>query len=446
MVIAASVKESVADAGRPRLAAARLVQQVVSRGRALADPLPADCGADPRDRDLVQELAYGTVRWYPRLSKTLDQLLERPLPGKHADIRALLCVGLYQLAFTRVPDYAAVSATVNAARHMKKTWSVKLINAVLRGYLRRRAEIERSLASDAEAESAHPQWLLDCIKRTWPDEWPAIIAANNRRPPLTLRVNLASTTRDAYLTQLREAGFTAQPSSIVATGINLAEPTDVRGLPGYAAGLFSVQDAAAQLAAPLLQLEDGHRVLDACAAPGGKATAILEQAKCELVAIDTSPERVMRIGENLARLRLSAHLLCTDAADTADWWNGQSFDRILIDAPCSGSGVIRRHPDIKLLRRPGDVDRLARQQQHLLHALWPLLRCGGKLLYATCSILAAENNEQMQQFLASCADAEAETLYLSCGKPLAKGWQVLPGDQDMDGFFYARITKRPTRL
>lgn len=442
MDIVASVRESIPDAVQSRLAAARLVQQVISCGRSLAEALPSVTSIDARERALVQELTFGTVRWYLRLSHALDLLLDRPLPDKHADVRALLCVGLYQLAFTRIPDYAAVSATVDAARHMKKPWSGKLINAVLRSYLRRREELERGLEGDAEAQFAHPRWLLDKIKQAWRDDWPAIITANNQRPPLTLRVNVTRTDRDAYLNQLNDAGVTGQPSPVSDTGIRLDQTTDVSALPGYGDGLFSVQDDAAQLAAPLLQLADRQRVLDACAAPGGKAAAILEHANCELLAIDISAERIIRLRENLARLDLKAELLTADAADPASWWDNRSFDRILIDAPCSGSGVIRRHPDIKLLRQSRDIDELGRLQQRLLRALWPLLRRGGKLLYATCSILPEENAEQMQRFLAVHDDAVAETVDLHCGKALSVGRQILPGEQGMDGFYYARISKR----
>jgi 16S rRNA (cytosine967-C5)-methyltransferase len=425
----------------PRGEAVRILEQVVGDRRSLSDCSVPDA-ADPRDRALTRELVYGTLRWYPRLRWVLARLLKRPLPAKHHDLATLLCLGLYQLMFTRIPAYAAVSATVQTAEDLGKPWARKLVNGVLRSYQRRTDSLTEELAGDPIACYAHPRWMIAAFRRDWPEQWPVMLAANNERPPLTLRVNRRRSSRNDYLNTLAAAGLAAGASEVTATGITLAHPVDVNELPGFAAGLCSVQDDAAQLAAELLDLEDGLRVLDACAAPGGKSTAILETAACRLTALDDNPTRMQSLRDNLARLGLSAETVVADATEPSSWSDGQAFDRILVDAPCTGSGVIRRHPDIKVLRRERDIAQLAGLQRRLLDALWPLLRPGGKLLYGTCSVFEQENSGQIAGLRSRYRDVTLEDLASAWGTPRAYGRQILPGEENMDGFYYASLSKR----
>lgn len=426
-----------------RATAARALAQVLGEGRSLAAALPpALAQVAPRDRGLVRELCYGVCRWLPELQLLLDRLLDRRLdPGEPA-VRALLLTGLYQLHHLRIPDHAAVAETVAAARPLRKPWAAGLTNAVLRSFLRRHAELLAQVEADAEARSAHPRWLLERLQRDWPEDWPAIVAADNARPPFTLRVNRLRCSRQDYLGRLAAAGQIARPVAAVATALALAEPVEAAALPGFAGGWVSVQDAAAQLAAPLLDVRSGMRVLDACAAPGGKTAHLLECAPdLDLTALDRDGERLDRIRDHLNRLGLDARLVAGDAGTPADWWDGIPYDRILLDAPCSATGVIRRHPDIKLLRRETDIAVLAGQQLAMLVALWPLLRPGGRLLYATCSVLRQENEQVVAAFLAAHPEAREQPIAAHWGRALAQGRQILPGEDGMDGFYYAILVK-----
>ncbi|UCE88565.1 MAG: 16S rRNA (cytosine(967)-C(5))-methyltransferase RsmB [Pseudomonadota bacterium] len=429
----------------PRLTAVRALTAVIDKGASLGDALPragleALSGAD---RALAQAIAYGVLRQYHWLDFCLTQLLAKPLKERDADIRCLLLCGIYQLAHMRVPDHAAVAATVETVRALKKPWASGLVNGVLRNYQRRVPELAREAQAQAEACHAHPGWLLEALQASWPNSWQDIVAANNRQPPMTLRVNIQRTNRDRYLAQLAEAGIEGKPAAHGECALALVAPVGVDALPGFTDGLVSVQDAAAQLAAPLLDAHPGERVLDACAAPGGKTGHILESYAelAELVALDVDPARLMQVQANLQRLGLGATLREGDACTPADWWDGTPFDRILLDAPCTATGVIRRHPDIKLLRRAGDVEALAVQQGAMLEDLWPLLRPGGILLYSTCSVLPVENSRQIQEFLSRQPDACPDTLAVSWGRALAAGRQILPGEDDMDGFYYAHLAK-----
>ncbi|MBL8251096.1 MAG: 16S rRNA (cytosine(967)-C(5))-methyltransferase RsmB [Candidatus Competibacter sp.] len=428
-----------------RAVAARALVGVLSEGRSLATVLPlASSRTDLRNRGLLQELCHGVCRWLPRLQALLDRLLARPLAPAEHEARALLLVGLYQIWCLRVPEHAAVSETVAAARQLRKPWVAGLINAVLRAALRRREELAEALKSDPEAETAHPRWLLERLRRDWPDDWPAIVAANNARPPLALRVNARRIDRTAYERLLLEAGHGAEPVPDADSALILAEPVEAPLLPGFNQGWASVQDAAAQLAAPLLEVRSGMRVLDACAAPGGKTGHLLEcEPSLEVVALDRDAGRLEQVRANLLRLKVDARLVAGDAARPADWWDGVPFDRILVDAPCSATGVIRRHPDIKLLRRESDLAALAERQGAILAALWPLLRPGGRLLYATCSVLRQENDAVLATFLADRPDARGRTIAAGWGRALAHGRQILPGDANRDGFYYAAVTKHP---
>jgi 16S rRNA (cytosine967-C5)-methyltransferase len=430
----------------PRALAARVVEQVVVHARyldaALTETLSALPRAQARDAALVQEMSYGTLRWFDQLAAIAALFLDKPLKAKDQDVYALLLVGLYQLQFMRVARHAAVQETVEAATALKKPWAKNLLNACLRAALREAARAQAAIAANPSAAFSHPAWLLEEIKHQWPENWAAILVANNERPPMVLRVNRLRQSRDQYLARLAQAGLPASAHPFSETAVVLESPVGVSELPGFTEGDVSVQDAAAQLAAPLLDARAGERVLDACAAPGGKTGQLLEQAvQAELVALDREPARMKLIEENLARLKLSAKTVIGDAANPAGWWDGQGFDRILADVPCSATGVIRRHPDIKIRRRPGDLPRLIATQEQILEGLWPLLKPGGKLLYATCSILPVENENQMTAFLRRHPDATEDVLTTEAGRARAVGRQILPGEAGMDGFYYARLRK-----
>jgi len=428
-----------------RVLAARAVSSVMDDGRsldvALAN-LPADMAA--ADRGLCRMLAYGTLRDYRRLEALLEPRLQRaPQPL----LKALLLIGIFQLDATRVPAHAAVHATVSATEGLGLGKARGMVNAILRGHQRgaprgagRAAEAEEAEESQGMRYS-YPDWLVDAIEEDWGGAADQVLAAGNQQAPMHLRVNRRRTTRDAYLAQLTEQGLTGTPLVHCDQGLTLAEPVGTDRLPGFADGLVSVQDAAAQLAAGLLGLRDGQRVLDACAAPGNKSAHLLEQADIDLVALDVDERRLATLDTNLARLGLSARTHTADALATADWWDGQLFDRILLDAPCSGTGVIRRHPDIKWLRRPDDIDEARRRQEALLDALWPTLAPGGQLLYATCSILRFEGSDVIADFAAREPSARVQNLHVDWGWPEAVGKRIRPGQSGMDGFYYALIER-----
>ncbi len=431
--------------GDPRLVALTLIEAVLRDGHSLSQALerPAMQQLTTTDKGLARELASGVLRHLPRLRFWAGRLLQKPLKAKDGDMEIAILLGLYQLAFLRVPAYAAVHATSGLARKRKKNWATGLINGVLRNFQRRQQELETAVAADEEAASCHPAWLLGRLQQAWPEHWRQITEANNQRPPMTLRVNGRRLSREDYLARLAAAGVAAREASHTAHGIVLDEAREVSALPGFAEGWFSVQDGAAQLAAELLQGEDGQRILDACAAPGGKTAHILERCQPrQLLAIDSDAVRLARVEENLSRLGLEATLVAADAADTPKWFDGEPFDRILLDAPCSATGVIRRNPDIKWLRRDEDIDNLARCQARLLDALWPLLKSGGILVYATCSVLPQENARQVEAFLARTRDAESLPLTGDWGLAQNNGRQILPGMDEMDGFYYACLRKK----
>jgi len=393
------------------------------------------------DRGLLQQLCYGTLREGPRLQAILAHLLDKPLRERDADLQGLLLCGLYQLDHTRIPDHAAVAATVGATGALQKQWARGMANAVLRRYLREREQLLPTL--DAAAAASHPAWLFDRITAQWPASAAAIIEANNTPPPMTLRVNPLRLSRDAYRDRLTGQGLEARAGPLGADSLVLARPVDVQELPGFDTGEVSVQDEAAQLAATLLAAGPGERVLDACAAPGGKACHILERQPrlAGLVAMDADAARLRRVAENLQRLGLQATLVTGDAAHPPALLEPASFDRILLDAPCSASGVIRRHPDIKWLRRDSDIDQLAAQQGRLLDGLWPLLKPGGVLLYATCSIFREENSAVVQGFLARERTAGVCNPDVPWGEVVDCGRQLLPAPGGTDGLFYALLKK-----
>ena len=424
-----------------RAAAARVVAAVLG-GMSLNRVLPGKLKeVSERDRALLQQLSYGTLRQGPRLDAILKQLLDKPLRDKDRDVRGLLLCGLYQLDSTRVPDHAAVAATVDATRALKKHWAKGMTNAVLRRYLREREQLTEAL--DQAAAACHPTWLFQTILKQWPTAAAGIIDANNQQPPMTLRVNLTQVSRGDYLAGLEGLGIAAKASSLSNHAIQLATPIDVWDLPGFSSGTVSVQDEAAQMAALLLQAQAGERVLDACAAPGGKACHILElQPQLgELVAMDIDTLRLQKVSDNLTRLGLTATLMTGDAIEPPASLAAASFDRILVDAPCSASGVIRRHPDVKLLRRKSDIALLADQQLRILQGLWPLLKSGGSLLYATCSIIDEENSQVVQRFLTAQSDAVPSSLEMPGSGTVTVGHQLLPSAGGTDGLFYATLKK-----
>lgn len=428
----------------PRLAAARALAAVLSGKASLNSSLPAQLDkVDERDRGLTQDLAFGTARWQPRLDLLAAQLLQKPFKAADADVQALLLVGLYQLFYSRIPAHAAIGETVGCADKLKKPWAKGLLNAVLRRAQREGEALLADMERDPVVRTAHPRWLQKALKAFWPVQWEAICAANNAHPPMILRINRRHHSRDAYLALLAEAGIGASACQYSRDGIVLAEACDVRGLPGFADGWVSVQDEAAQLSADLLELAPGQRVLDACCAPGGKTCHLLEAEPglAHMVAIDLEAKRLTRVRENLDRLKLDAELIACDARDTASWWDGKPFQRILLDAPCSATGVIRRHPDIKLTRQADDIPALAALQGELLDALWPTLEVGGMLLYATCSSLPTENTEVIDAFLARTPGARELDLATEAGLRQPHGRQLLAQEGGHDGFYYAKLIK-----
>ena len=387
----------------------------------------------PQQRALLQDLSFGALRHYGPLQAILARLLQKPL--KDESIRCLLLVALYQLVYTHAQPHAIVDHAVKTTQALRKTSAKGLVNAVLRNFLRQREHLLTDASGDSdEGRYSHPQWWIDKLREEYPDAWEQILAAGNQHPPMTLRVNRRKSSVAAYLQQLAEAGIGAR--CVGVSGILLERPLAVDKLPGFSLGLVSVQDGGAQLAARLLDVSDGMRVLDACAAPGGKTAHVLELADVELTALDHDATRLLKVEQNLDRLGLHARYLAGDASQPAQWWDGQTFQRILADVPCSASGVVRRHPDIKWLRREGDIAQFAEQQAHILDALWHCLEQGGKLLYATCSVFAEENRLQIETFISRHDDARLLLL-----PELAKqDLQLLP-DREHDGFYYALLTK-----
>ena len=428
-----------------RAGAARVLVQVISDGRSLSDVLPAAAQqlADPRQRALLQELCYGTLRWYYRLDALLQRLLKKPLKQRDADVRCVLLVGLYQLDQLAMPQRVAVNETVQATHALNKQWASGLVNGVLRNYQRQAAELEAGVAAEFVSGYAHPAWLIEQLQFDWPNDWEQILTANNARPPFSLRVNRQRITRTEYLETLAGQSLDANLLEYTSSGVQLDKPVPVDVLPGFSAGYVSVQDGAAQLAAGLLDLHPGQRVLDACAAPGGKTAHILESQPdlAMVTAVDIEPHRLARIEENLSRLSLHACQIAGDVAAPSAWWDGKRYDRILLDVPCSASGVIRRHPDIKLLRKPGDITKLVSVQARLLQAMWPLLSSGGMLLYCTCSVLAVENSQQIAAFLETQEDAAEVKIEAVWGRECQHGRQIFPGENEMDGFYFACLTR-----
>ncbi|HUY84878.1 MAG TPA: 16S rRNA (cytosine(967)-C(5))-methyltransferase RsmB [Steroidobacteraceae bacterium] len=432
-----------------RLPAARAVAAVAARGVNLDVALNEALTGAASGAAAIRSLTYGAVRGYFRHEALLDRLLGRPAARLDPLVRALLSVALYELEDRRSPDYAIVAAAVDAARAGAVGRAAGLVNAVLRRYLRDRDRFDAWLGRTVARRHAAPPWLAARVRADWPDRWESMLAALDAQAPMWLRVDARRSTAEQYIACLREAGLGARGDVCVPYAVRLDQPREVRALPGFAEGLVSVQDLGAQCVAYPLALRPGQRVLDACAAPGGKAALIAERepALAHLLALDVDPTRLERVRENLRRGALSAEVACGDATEPATWWSGERFDRILVDAPCSGLGVIRRHPDIRLRKSAADLDRLPPLQARLLRALWPLLAPGGRLVYATCTFTAAENRAVIADFVRASDGAESVPAGAWPGWPGfgvadAYGVQILPGEAGADGFYYAAVNKR----
>lgn len=425
----------------PRAEASRAIAAVMA-GRSLDDALAraAAQATTPQNLSLTKAIAYGVVREHRLLSNLLSRLLERPLRNE-PEINALMLAGLYQLRSMRVAPHAAVSETVSAASALGKPKLHALVNAVLRRYQREREALDRLLPDAPEVQFSYPDWLAQRIAADWGAQAQAVLEAGHAQGPLTLRVNRQRGSREHYLRKLDAAGIGARAVEHASDAVMLDSALGVEDIPGFAAGDVSVQDAAAQLAVELLEANGDLRVLDACAAPGGKTAHLLERAPgLYVMATDIDALRLRRVEDTLARLHLKARVMPGDAAQPLHWWDGNPFDRILLDAPCSGTGVIRRHPDIKWLRRDTDIAKLAATQKGLLHALWPLLARGGTLVYATCSILKAEGEDVIKHFLITHADAKLLPIEAEWGEACSVGRRIAPGGA-FDGFYYAKLRR-----
>ncbi|EPG7579858.1 16S rRNA (cytosine(967)-C(5))-methyltransferase RsmB [Providencia rettgeri] len=418
-----------------RSIAATAINQVLDNGQSLSTVLPdLQRNINDKDKALLQEICFGVLRYLPKLEWFISQLMEKPLTGKQRTLHYLIMVGIYQLLYTRIPPHAALAETVDGAVALKKPQLKGLINGVLRSFQRQQAQLEERIANNT-SQYLHPSWLLKRLQTAYPDDWQSIIEANNQRPPMWLRVNSQHHTAAQYLNLLEQSEITAHLHPSHPNAIRLDEPTAVSRLPGFEDGWSTVQDVSAQGCAELLEPQNGENILDLCAAPGGKTTHILELApKANVIAVDIDEHRLKRVKENLIRLKQHAIVIQGDGTQPEKWAKDQQFDRILLDAPCSATGVIRRHPDIKWLRRDSDINELSQLQAQILEAIWPYLKPGGTLVYATCSIMPEENGKQIQNFLSKHNDA-------SLNDGTDAGLQVLPSTNGGDGFFYARLIK-----
>lgn len=429
-----------------RALAAQTLHNVIYDGVSLTDALqnPQILELSPRDQAFMRDICFGCLRWHHRIDGVLKHMLAKPMKKSDKDIECLLRIGLYQLIYQRTPDHASVNESVKAAKKIKKkAWASSLINGVLRSFIREHETILEAVDTEERSRYSFPKWLIKRLQEAYPKGWESIMLASNEHPPMTLRVNKKQFFTGDYQHELTQHEIKSKTLGDVPSALVLKQAAPVGDLPHFWNGAVSVQDAAPQLCATLLDCQQGDVVLDACAAPGGKTCHLLEHTdELDVLALDISEARLAQVEQNLERLRLSAKVVAADAADTQAWWDGRLFDRILLDAPCSATGVIRRHPDIKYLRKNRDIEQLQQEQAKLLTALWETLKPGGVLLYATCSILPDENHLQIEQFLQQHEDAMHKDIVASWGHALPYGRQILPGEEGMDGFYYALLEKK----
>lgn len=441
------MKRSNSMAGKQAAETARSVAlnilHKVLQGRSLASVKTEANILESRQRALAMELVQGVLRWRWKLEYLLAQLMKKPLRNKEQELKLILLLALYELMELSTPEYAVVNETVQLSRDLGKSWASGMVNGVLRTFIRDKQTILDKTESDDIAKYSHPDWLIALLRIDWPEHWQKILQANNQRPPLWLRVNPLQKETQRYKEILDEQDIKSSFHPSASQAIKIERSIDVSTLPGFNQGVVSVQDAGAQLAATLLDVHAGQSVLDVCAAPGGKTCHLLEIGPDinKLVAVELEQQRMQRVKENLDRLKLHAELIVADASDASSWWDGELFDRILIDAPCSATGVIRRHPDIKSLRRESDLSSLVNTQQQILQQAWQMLSPGGTLLYVTCSVLRQENEAQIASFLNLYDDADELNLDESWGVSCRHGRQLLPGDNDSDGFYFALVRK-----
>ena len=427
-------------AANVRAQAANVLSLVLDKGLSLSDALPkAQALVADKDQALLQEMCFGVLRHFPKYDAITNELLSKKLKGKQRVFHHLIIVGLYQLDKMRIPEHAAVAETVQATSSLKAPGLKGLVNACLRNFMRGSEQLFAK-TNNQVTEHCHPSWIIKRLKAAYPEDWQQILEDNMQRSPMWLRVQTRNVSIETFCQNLDDIGIEYSQPLINKASILLSSPKPVEKLPGFEQGWFVVQDAAAQQAGSLLAPVDGEIILDACTAPGGKACHVLDLANCDLTATDLDETRLERVEQNLKRLKLKADVVAGDLSDKSFVDEFANFDRILLDAPCSATGVIRRHPDIKWLRRNEDIEQLAQLQQQILHNLWQKLKPGGTLLYATCSIMPEENKLQMAQFLQQTDDAEL--IAINEGETIDNpGWQILPGQHNMDGFYYCRIGK-----
>ena len=425
-----------------RIAAIKIMQQLLLQKGSLSTLL--EKYKSNENKALIQALCYGLCRHHEQLVFISKSFLTKPLRKKDQDIHCLILIGVYQLLFMRMPDYALINESVATCDQLNKSWAKKLVNAVLRSVQREMTSLRSKLESKPELKHSHPTWLKSMLQKDWPDNYLEIMQNNNQQAPMTLRANRNKTSREQYQKLLNHSHLSAKPGRLVNVALILREPVLVDVLPGFVDGMVSVQDEASQLAVSLLGPQDNETILDACAAPGGKSCAILEQTSgVSLFAVDNNASRLKRVEDNLQRIQVKASIIHMDIIEQAKLWQQQQmkFDRILLDVPCSATGVIRRHPDIKLLRQPSDINKLASQQQDMLNAVWPLLKNSSTLLYSTCSVLRAENSNQLKKFLSRTPGAKEVPIKARWGIACEYGRQLLPMSNSHDGFYYALLQK-----
>lgn len=435
-----------------RKAALNILLSVLKEGKSLSSLAHITEILEARDTAFARMLSFGVLRYYQQLQALLKPLIQKPLKSKDIDIQLVLIMALYQIMYTRVPEFAVVDSAVKQVRKSRKKWAANMVNGVLRNFLRQAEgkdkEILISELNTEEAQYSHPQWIIDRLKKDWPDNWQEILIANNKQAPMTLRINQQQTSLDEFICELdKKCELGAEKIPGLPSALKLQQARDVNSLPGFSKGWFSVQDAGAQLAAQILQPAPGDCILDACAAPGGKTAHLFElQTDIQLTALDISEARLQRVEENCARLGFKPSVIAVDARNVDEWWQGEQFDKILLDVPCSAVGVIRRHPDIKHLRRDEDIEALVQLQREILLKNWALLKSGGSLLYATCSLFKAENEQQIEWFLdqvddVQLADMPGDDVQTGSRIKSAVGRQLFPVSGNTDGFYYALLKK-----